>query len=152
MKHYIGDGKITEEMTPSLPHLILSYSTQVERHQDDQEITLLPNPVKQMESSVCIIVIHGFSFQVAEEEFKIEARLHYKDFDAWSPWVSSDSPVGQNMFRFFFIHSSFSEARGIGKRDGLPAGDHRRRRGGLRLAHHPRRHRRPQAEEVPEEV
>jgi len=30
--------------------------------------------------------------EVAEEEFKIEARLHYKDFDAWSPWVSSDSP------------------------------------------------------------
>merc|ERR1712156_1398972 len=30
--------------------------------------------------------------EVAEEEFNIEARLHYKDFDAWSPWVSSDSP------------------------------------------------------------
>jgi len=30
--------------------------------------------------------------EVAEEEFKVEARLHYKDFDAWSPWVSSDSP------------------------------------------------------------
>ena len=55
-------------------------------------------------------------------------------------------------FCFFFIHSPFSEARGIGERDGLPAGDHRRGRGGLRLAHHPRRHRRPQAEEVPEEV
>lgn len=52
----------------------------------------------------------------------------------------------------FFIHSSFSEARGIGKRDGLPAGDHRWGGGGLRLAHHPRRHRRAQAEEVQEEV
>ena len=49
MKHYIGDGKITEEMTPSLPHLILSYSTQVDRHQDYKEKTCLPNPVNQME-------------------------------------------------------------------------------------------------------
>ena len=61
-----------------------------------------------MESSVGVIVIHGFSFQVAEEEFKIEARLHYKDFDAWSPWVSSDSPVKSCLQIFLFVSATFS--------------------------------------------
>ena len=67
-----------------------------------------------MESSVGVIVIHGFSFQVAEEEFKIEARLHYKDFDAWSPWVSSNSPVGQNIFASFSSIHLFQRQEALG--------------------------------------
>lgn len=70
-----------------------------------------------MNSSVGIIVIHGFSSQVAEEEFKIEARLRYKDFDAWSPWVSSDSPVGRNIFPLFF--ASFSSIHHFQRQEAL---------------------------------
>ena len=106
--------------------------------------------------------VHDFAFQVAEEEFKIEARLHYKDFDAWSPWVSSDSPVKSCLQIFLFVshlflfnkllHCAFSEARGLGQWDGLPPGDHSGGGGGVRLAHHPHRHRRPEAKEDTEEV
>ena len=51
--------------------------------------------------------VHEFAFQVAEEEFKIEARLHYKDFDAWSPWVSSDSPV-KSVCKYLSLSGTFS--------------------------------------------
>lgn len=32
------------------------------------------------------------TLEVGEEEASIEARLRYTDLDAWTPWVSSDSP------------------------------------------------------------
>ena len=33
--------------------------------------------------------------QVGDEETKIEGRILYQEFDTWSPWISSDSPVSR---------------------------------------------------------
>ena len=81
-------------MTTSLLHLVL-LNTSSHQHIYNQ-------PLLTSHDSV-----HEFSFQVAEEEFKIEARLHYKDFDAWSPWVSSDSPVKSCLQIFLFVSHLF---------------------------------------------
>merc|ERR1719430_1372404 len=32
------------------------------------------------------------TLEVAENDCKIEARIHFGDFDTWSPWVTSQSP------------------------------------------------------------
>ena len=105
MKYYIGDGMIAAELTPSLPHLVLLNTSP--HGPAPRLLRDITGPVDQMDwllnSPVCMIVIHGFSSQVAEEEFKIEARLQYKDFDAWSPWVSSDSPVRKISSAFLLL-------------------------------------------------
>ena len=33
--------------------------------------------------------------KVGDEETKIEGRILYQEFDTWSPWISSDSPVSR---------------------------------------------------------
>ena len=75
---------------------------------------MVPSPVPNQPILTSHYSVHEFSLQVAEEEFKIEARLHYKDFDAWSPWVSSDSPVGQNIFASFSSIHLFQRQEALG--------------------------------------
>ena len=41
------------------------------------------------------ISLKAFSHQVGDEETKIEGRILYQEFDTWSPWISSDSPVSR---------------------------------------------------------
>ena len=43
----------------------------------------------------CNVFLNAFPHQVGDEETKIEGRILYQEFDTWSPWISSDSPVSR---------------------------------------------------------
>ena len=87
------------------------------------------------------ISLNAFSHQVGDEETKIEGRILYQEFDTWSPWISSDSPVsrlipskGFKMLSFscaakVVMWSLFAETGGLWRGDGPPPSNcHRRRR------------------------
>ena len=82
------DGRIVMEVfIVSLNHLVANFKSS-----SKESILAVANIFSNFAFRISL---KAFSDQVGDEETKIEGRILYQEFDTWSPWISSDSPVSR---------------------------------------------------------